>query len=311
MRLSYERLEEDLPLELEEGDDDFNDDQSYLYRVLLDYVKQLYKDGTSPQEIENFLRDRHAIEEFFHSGGYELEVQVDVVGENKSIFPNPNHHKSLGPKSRTSKSKKVDIRSSRTRNPALIQKPSSMRAGSSRISKILRICIYLVLLMITAFGGHIVICHVLDVNPFHYFPSLQERRCLLPAHPILMEMTRPVADCTFCKDAASANDNDVEGERGNGIVIEMKSVPSKPEFAKVAYLSKPVIIRGGGKNGGMPTGFDFYKLKDIFESEPGGVDAVSEECQFLPFRSPFTSLKEAFDKISENLSWVEPWYIGW
>lgn len=97
----------------------------------------------------------------------------------------------------------------------------------------------------------------------------------------------------------------------NSVVIEFTEAPSETEFLQVAYLSRPVLVRGAAFKNGMPIAFDFTKLRKLFESEPGGVDSVSEECQFLPFRSPFNTLREAFHNIDEVARWDQPWYIGW
>ncbi|ODN04824.1 hypothetical protein Ocin01_01817 [Orchesella cincta] len=237
---------------------------SYLYQLLLDYCKEQHDTGVDTEEILGFLQSPELVRDFFEKQGHS----------------------------------NCNIRQKEQINGEIIRKTASSSSGHFwKLSKMIKVTFLTSLFLLTALIGHIGICHLMDVNPLMFFPTLQEKRCLLPAHPILMEMTRPVADCGFC----SSSD----------LIIEMDEVPSKTEFAKVAYLSKPVIIRGGGKRGGMPEGFDFHKLKEIFQSEPGGVDAVSEECQFLPFRSPFISLREAFDRISENSSWEEPWYIGW
>ncbi|CAG7727362.1 unnamed protein product, partial [Allacma fusca] len=79
----------------------------------------------------------------------------------------------------------------------------------------------------------------------------------------------------------------------------------------VAYLSRPIVIRGAAFGTGMPTTFNFGKLRNIFESVPGGVDSAYEDCQFLPFRSPFSTLREAFAGINDTTKWERPWYIGW
>ncbi|CAL8125523.1 unnamed protein product [Orchesella dallaii] len=248
----------------EEGGDLYS---SYLYQLLLDYCKDQHDAGVDTEEIMSFLQSPELVRDFFEKQGHSRCNILQKDGKNGDL---------------------------RTRGR---WSSSNHTCHFWKLTKVIKVTFLTSFFLLTALIGHIGICHLMDVNPLMFFPTLQEKRCLLPAHPILMEMTRPVADCGFC----STGD----------LIIEMDEIPSKKEFAKVAYLSKPVIIRGGGKSGGMPEEFDFHKLKEIFQSEPGGVDAVSEECQFLPFRSPFISLREAFDRISENSSWEEPWYIGW
>lgn len=103
------------------------------------------------------------------------------------------------------------------------------------------------------------------------------------------------------------------GNTQNGTpVIEFSSSPTSEEFEKVAYSSKPIIVRGGAVATGMSTTFTFTTLKSLFESEPGAIESVINDCQFLPFRSSFTKLEEVFATvINDSQSFETPWYIGW
>jgi hypothetical protein len=46
--------------------------------------------------------------------------------------------------------------------------------------------------------AHILICRAQNVNQLSWLPSLQESRCLLASHPLVMELVRPVANCSIC-----------------------------------------------------------------------------------------------------------------
>jgi hypothetical protein len=44
-------------------------------------------------------------------------------------------------------------------------------------------------------------CDYFNVNPLNVFPSalgISERRCFLPSNPLVMEMSRPIANCSIC-----------------------------------------------------------------------------------------------------------------
>ena len=53
----------------------------------------------------------------------------------------------------------------------------------------------------TIIGIYWSVCDYLNVNPLNVIPSaflLQEKRCLVPSNPLIMEMTRPIPNCSFC-----------------------------------------------------------------------------------------------------------------
>lgn len=305
-----------------------NSDLSFFHRLLFQHVVQQKNEGVPVPEIENFLQDRNAVKLFFESrgcrfrarsrdrtnGGYNFRIlERPIIGGDRGDVFGGHEEELIEDNLELRSTRELDDFTNLSRLQTDEDPKSwlgSVRGGlvwlkyRSKLNfwRLVKIMKYLTICGIVMIIGHFGMCHLLDVNPLQFFPSLMEKRCLLPAHPIIMEMTRPIADCRFCRE-------DSDDKWGN--VIEMHQIPNKTVFAEVAYLSKPVIIRSGGISGGMPKGFDFKKLKEIFQSEPGGVDAVSEECQFLPFRSPFGTLKEAFDRIGENSDWDEPWYIGW
>jgi len=124
--------------------------------------------------------------------------------------------------------------------------------------------------------------------------ELDESRCLLRSHPIIMEVLRPESNCSFCQDYGTSGTP----------VIEFQSRPTLEEFERVAYSSKPIIIRGIG----IRT-FNFKKLKRLFDSEPEAM--VVDHCQFLPFRSTFTNLKDVFSTVQNDTKTSSSWYIGW
>lgn len=164
-------------------------------------------------------------------------------------------------------------------------------------------------------------------------PNITGKRCFVELHATILEMVRPIANCPqLCNNPHSsiefvrftmqdaviihtlfANKLIVvflQNENSNSMLIQFERKPSKEEFLSAAYSSRPIIVRNSFPN----IEFNLITLKEIFESEPGAIDSVVEECQFLPLSSSFTSLQEVFQTLSEetdfNLS-STPWYIGW
>lgn len=93
-------------------------------------------------------------------------------------------------------------------------------------------------------------------------------------------------------------------------LLELREPPSKSWFEGVAYKKIPIIVRGSGSRVSPP--LDLPSLRRILESEPDFWED-GDECQFLPFRSPFTSLRGALESIGNASSAATPtsWYIGW
>lgn len=99
---------------------------------------------------------------------------------------------------------------------------------------------------------------------------------------------------------------------------------TRDDFAPFAYSSQPIIIKNAVSHWPAIKLLNFTYLKNLYENIPGALD---EECQFLHFRSEFMSLRDVFQKISnnnENLKFPnhdynddndngkqKPWYVGW
>jgi len=183
---------------------------------------------------------------------------------------------------------------------AQLQNPSALKKLENiYLSALVILCLSLI--------AHFIVCSILNVNPLQVVRSLQEQKCLIPSHQVIMQSFRPIANCSLCSSTQA--DSYSFTKSTNPPIIELDSPPSREQFEQIAYSSRPIIIRNGGR--GMKVPFSFVQLKSIFESETNGVDTVSDECQFLPFRSPFKSLREAFSLISASATWEEPWYVGW
>ncbi|OXA50579.1 uncharacterized protein LOC110853014 [Folsomia candida] len=160
-----------------------------------------------------------------------------------------------------------------------------------------RVILYTISILIVA---PVVASLVVDIllNCSKILSSFHSRRCLLPSHPLLMEMVRPVAPCNFC---------------ANQELVELSEPPNASWFGELAYRGLPIILRNYSVMT-KTTSLDLATLTGILKEETKFWEEDNQEedeCQFLPFRSPFTSLRHALDVIPDMTGWGEPWYIGW
>jgi len=136
---------------------------------------------------------------------------------------------------------------------------------------------------------------MLDANTWE---QLNETPCLLRNNYVLMEATRPLTECHMCShiDGPTVLNN-----------------PSPQEFANIAYSSIPILVKGAARKWPALDTFNYEFFAGLYDATAGAYESVEEECQFLPFKTDFLSLEEAFHMDSERaqLKSGPPWYIGW
>lgn len=75
-----------------------------------------------------------------------------------------------------------------------------------------------------------------------------------------------------------------------------------------------MIIKGAAAHWPAMHLLNFTYLKSLYNSVPGAIDYVHEECQFLHFKSNFVTLHDVF-AMSEarvnNTNGEDAWYVGW
>ncbi|XP_034951453.1 uncharacterized protein [Chelonus insularis] len=128
---------------------------------------------------------------------------------------------------------------------------------------------------------------------------IYERRCLIPNNYLVWEFTRPVSDCNFCKGIDSA------------LILPNLT---REEFKPYAYSSRPIVIKGAAKSWRASKDFSLKFFHDLYESIEGAYDSFEEECQFLPFKSNFSSLRDVLtmsDRRARNVLNESSWYVGW
>ncbi|XP_015122534.1 uncharacterized protein LOC107044966 isoform X2 [Diachasma alloeum] len=123
-------------------------------------------------------------------------------------------------------------------------------------------------------------------------------RCYIPNNYLVWEFTRPVSDCDFCRGIDSA------------III---ANDTKEEFEKFAYSSRPIIVKRAIEHWRAAEVFSLEFFRDLYERIEGSYESVEEECQFLHFKSNFSSLKEVFGMSEGRRQNREggSWYVGW
>lgn len=129
--------------------------------------------------------------------------------------------------------------------------------------------------------------------------TVRSYRCALQNNFFIMEATRPLTDCSICKGVNS--------------VLVLENV-TREEFAKVAYSSRPMLVKGATVNWSAMNTFNFSFFKNLYTDIDGAYDSIEEECQFFPFQTSFLSLREVFQMPERRARFddgEEPWYIGW
>ena len=121
--------------------------------------------------------------------------------------------------------------------------------------------------------------------------------CVIPYPEIILDMFRPPVNCSLCKEVHK---------------VDRVSALSREEFVrKYAYTGRPVVISDGTKDWTASQYFSFNYFKSIYGPD-SPVLSEDQKCQFFPYKTSFTSLKEVFN-MSEKDANMEgnPWYIGW
>lgn len=128
--------------------------------------------------------------------------------------------------------------------------------------------------------------------------DLEKDVCLFPYPEIVLDMFRPPVNCSVCKE--------VHG-------VDRVSSLTKEEFVrKYAYTARPVVVTDGTKNWTAPQYFSFNYFKSIYGPESPVMISEDQKCQFFPYQTSFSSLKEVFNMSEKDANMKgKTWYIGW
>lgn len=135
---------------------------------------------------------------------------------------------------------------------------------------------------------------------YQKWDNLLDKRCAIANNYFVMEVSRPVTNCEICRNVSS--------------VIVLQN-PSKETFEKYAYTGQPLLVRGATANWTALNTFTFDFFRNVYANIKDAFQSVEEECQFFPFKTEFTSLKEVFampqERVTLRSNFAKPWYIGW
>ncbi|KAL3285234.1 hypothetical protein HHI36_019346 [Cryptolaemus montrouzieri] len=124
-------------------------------------------------------------------------------------------------------------------------------------------------------------------------------RCIVPNNYFVWEATRQISDCSFCLNVTEP------------IILNNAT---KEEFQPYAYSSKPILIKNAFIHWPAMKIFNFEFFRDLYSNNEEAYKSVDDECQFLHFKSDFTSLRDVFN-MDENRILNKPgyksWYVGW
>uniref|UniRef100_A0A0K8TCI3 Bifunctional arginine demethylase and lysyl-hydroxylase JMJD6 n=1 Tax=Lygus hesperus TaxID=30085 RepID=A0A0K8TCI3_LYGHE len=137
----------------------------------------------------------------------------------------------------------------------------------------------------------------------YYFDGMMKSalsvKCVLPNNYVFWEATRPVMDCRICSNLTA---------------VKILNNLTRSDFKPFAYSYQPILVKGAAAGWPAVQEFDYAFFKRLFEAVPEAYKSVDEDCQFLNFKSNFTSLQEVFsmpeDRVRNSVD-THPWYIGW
>lgn len=123
--------------------------------------------------------------------------------------------------------------------------------------------------------------------------------CLVNVNEIFNEMVRKPTNCTLMCE-------------GLNEVPRLSGLTKQTFVEKYAYNGRPAVVIDAAKNWSALETFNFTFLKNLYDSNEGAYEMNENDCQFFPYKTNFTSLKDAFKMPKERSELRgEPWYFGW
>lgn len=127
----------------------------------------------------------------------------------------------------------------------------------------------------------------------------KEEMCLININEIFNEIVRKPTNCSMMCEGLD------EVPRVSGLTKETF-------IEKYAYTGRPAVVIDAAKNWSALQTFNFEFLKHLYDTNDGSYQTNEDECQFFPYKTNFTSLKDAFNMSKERSQFkAEPWYFGW
>lgn len=171
----------------------------------------------------------------------------------------------------------------------------------------------------------VLLCFMIAVIKLDAVDYLMSIRCFLPNNYMIWEMTRPISNCKYCagiqRPIILRNITEEEflvmigetlqsfvskGIEFLNIIIFSFSFPQKYE-----YFPQPIIIKNSTAHWPAREQLTFQFLKKLYSRNPDVLKTFNDECQFLPFKSNFASLKDFLDMPEKQVHSGDPsWYVG-
>ncbi|KAK4317033.1 hypothetical protein Pmani_011845 [Petrolisthes manimaculis] len=108
-------------------------------------------------------------------------------------------------------------------------------------------------------------------------------------------------------DGVVKTDDDDGSSDDGGVVKIFGANVTRDEFEPWAYLSRPIVVRGGALHWPALHIFSESFFRSLYDGVPGSYSDVAHECQFLPFRTYYLNLQEALARQTRP----KHWYFGW
>ena len=138
---------------------------------------------------------------------------------------------------------------------------------------------------------NLIFIFMIGVSVIRSWNRLFDGQCLVSNNYIIMEVTRPLSNCSMCSNVKQA------------LILDN---PSKEQFQKYAYSGQPLLIRGALENWTALNQFNLTFFRNLYSQIEKDEES---ECQFLPFKTRYNRLQEIL--FSDTLMSDKSWYVGW
>ena len=150
--------------------------------------------------------------------------------------------------------------------------------------------------LLVGFGMSMFCCSKAGEDMAYY---LRDAYCLVEHTLPTLEISRPLANCSMCKDI---------------IAVPKVDHISRDFFTRhYAYSGIPLVVTNATSNWTAFKVFNFEFLKKLYNmSKRIKPSEFNDGCQFFPYLTNFKNLKDLFEMSDERASLTEDqWYVGW
>ncbi|XP_031571848.1 bifunctional arginine demethylase and lysyl-hydroxylase JMJD6-like [Actinia tenebrosa] len=158
-------------------------------------------------------------------------------------------------------------------------------------SKITLFIVFFIIPVALGIGGYFSSRYLMDL--------WKDDLCLLNVNEIFNEVARKPTNCSLMCE-------------GQTEVPRLSGLTRHNFIENYAYNGRPLVVTDAAKNWSALEVFNFSFFKQLYDRNNGSYEVNEEECQFFPYKTNFSSLREAFNMPKERAELkTEPWYFGW